>query len=59
VNDANRCGYDLDQHALAIVDDNYVDAARYEAGVGVLISREGREAPQRMNLYKVGRNKVR
>ena len=59
VDDANRCGYDLDQHALTIVDDNYVDAARYEAGVGVLISREGREAPQRMSLYKVGRNMVR
>ena len=52
VDDARRYGYDFEGEVPAVVDDEYVGAERYQAGVGVLISKE-REAAQHVQIYRV------
>jgi class 3 adenylate cyclase len=52
VDDARRYGYDFEGEVPALVDDEYVGAERYQAGVGVLISKE-REAAQHVQIYRV------
>jgi class 3 adenylate cyclase len=51
VDDAERYGYRFEDEVPAAVDREYV-GERYQAGVGVLISKE-READQRVQIYVV------
>jgi class 3 adenylate cyclase len=50
VDDARRYGYGFDGELPSLADDAYFAAGRYQAGVGVLISKE-READQRIQIY--------
>jgi hypothetical protein len=54
VDDARRYGYDFDGEFPTPVDHEYVGVERYDAGAGVLISKE-KEAEQRVQIYLVGK----
>ena len=53
VDDAQRYGYRFEEEGLSLVDDQYVGAERYQAGAGVLISKES-EAAQHIPIYLFG-----
>jgi hypothetical protein len=50
VDDARRYGHRFDEGAPSLVDDHYVGAQRYQAGAGVLISKDS-EAAQHIPIY--------
>ena len=54
VDDARRYGYDFEGEVPSPVDHEYVGGDRYQAGAGVLISKE-KEADQRVQIYLVGK----
>ena len=51
VDDARRCGYDIDRESPRRVTQQYVGADHYHPQDGVLVSKEGIEAPKWMHLY--------
>ena len=51
--DAQRCGYDISRERPCLVRQEYLEGDRYDAALGVLISKEGKEAPVRMQLYVI------
>jgi class 3 adenylate cyclase len=51
IDDARRCGYDIDRESPRLVTQEYVGADRYDSQEGVLISKEGMETPRWMHLY--------
>ncbi len=51
IDDARRCGYDIDRESPLPVTLEYVGEHRYDPREGVLISKEGMEAPKWMHLY--------
>jgi class 3 adenylate cyclase len=53
VDDARRYGHRFDEGTPSLVTDQYVGAGRYQAGDGVLISKES-EAPQHIPIYLFG-----
>ena len=53
VDDARRYGYRFEEEAPSLVDDQYVGAGRYQAGAGVLISKES-ETAQHIPIYLFG-----
>ncbi len=53
VDDAQRYGYRFEEEGLSLLDDQYVGAQRYEAGAGVLISKDS-EAAQHIPIYLFG-----
>jgi hypothetical protein len=53
VDDAQRYGYRFDEKGFLLVDGQYVGAQRYQAGVGVLISKDS-EAAQHVPIYLFG-----
>ena len=50
VDDARRYGYRFEEEVPTRVDHQYVGAERYQAGAGVLISKES-EAAQHVQIY--------
>ncbi|MBV8797505.1 MAG: hypothetical protein JO136_21415, partial [Hyphomicrobiales bacterium] len=50
VEDARRYGYRFEEEDPSLVDDQYVGAQRYQAGSGVLISKDS-ETPQHIPIY--------
>ena len=57
VDDARRYGYDFEGDLPVPIDQDYVGAERYQAGDGVLISKD-REAEQRIQIYLIRRQQV-
>ena len=53
VDDARRYGYRLEEEPPSLVDDQYVGAHRYQAGAGVLISKDS-ETAQHVQIYLFG-----
>jgi hypothetical protein len=53
VDDAQRYGYRFEEDGPSLVDDQYVGAQRYQAGTGVLISKDS-EAAQHVPIYLFG-----
>ena len=53
VDDAERYGYRFEEDGHALVDNRYVGAQRYQAGAGVLISKES-ETVQHIPIYLFG-----
>jgi hypothetical protein len=53
VDDARRCGYDIDRESPRLVTKAYVGEDRYDAHEGVLISKEGTETPRWTQLYVI------
>ena len=53
VDDAQRYGYRFEEEGPSLVDDQYVGAQRYQAGAGVLISKDS-EAAQHVPIYLFG-----
>ena len=53
VDDAQRYGYRFEEDGFSLVTDHYVGAQRYQAGAGVLISKDS-EAPQHVPIYLFG-----
>ena len=53
VDDAQRYGYRFEEEGPTRVDHRYVGAERYQAGAGVLISKES-EAAQHVQIYLFG-----
>jgi hypothetical protein len=58
VDDARRLGYRFEEDVPALVDDQYVGAQRYQAGAGVLISKDS-EAAQHIPIYLFGAGEVK
>jgi hypothetical protein len=57
VDDARRYGYDFEGDLPVLIDQDYVGPERYQAGDGVLISKD-REAEQRIQIYLIRRQQV-
>lgn len=53
VSDARRYGYRFEDEAPLLVDHHYVGVERYQAGAGVLISKDS-EAAQHVPIYLFG-----
>jgi hypothetical protein len=53
VDDAQRYGYRFEEDGCSLVTDQYVGAGRYQAGAGVLISKDS-EAAQHVPIYLFG-----
>jgi class 3 adenylate cyclase len=53
VDDAQRYGYRFEEDGFSLVTDQYVGAQRYQAGAGVLISKDS-EAAQHIPIYLFG-----
>lgn len=53
VDDAQRYGYRFEEEGPSPVTDQYVGAGRYQAGAGVLISKDS-EAVQHIPIYLFG-----
>ncbi|HKN30989.1 MAG TPA: hypothetical protein VJY34_25200 [Roseiarcus sp.] len=53
IDDAQRCGYEIDRDFPRLVHQEYVGGDRYDAEGGVLISKGGKETPKRMHLYVI------
>ena len=53
VDDAQRYGYRFEEETPSLVDDQYVGVQRYQAGAGVLISKDS-EAAQHIPVYLFG-----
>ncbi len=52
IDDAQRCGYEIDRKSPRLVNQEYV-GDRYDAEGGVLISKEGKETRKRIKLYVI------
>ena len=50
VDDAQRYGYRFEEEGFSLLDDQYVGAGRYQAGAGVLISKDS-ETAQHIPIY--------
>jgi class 3 adenylate cyclase len=53
VDDAQRYGYRFEEEGFALLDDQYVGAQRFQAGAGVLISKDS-ETAQHIPIYLFG-----
>ena len=53
VDDAQRYGYRFEEEGFSLLDDQYVGAQRYQAGAGVLISKDS-ETAQHIPIYLFG-----
>jgi hypothetical protein len=53
VDDARRYGYRFEDEGLPPVDENYVGVQRYQAGAGVLVSKDS-ETAQHIPIYRFG-----
>lgn len=53
IDDAQRCGYEIERDFPRLVHQEYVGRDRYDAEGGVLISKEGKETPKRVHLYVI------